>query len=278
MWEQAKGSAARATGIAASCDHDFAFLPAAYHLIFSLTVGFKGGSFDHTEVKKLLVDMDRSIARLDAWGMKERVLFDCAPKRYLIALKDEWGKQAEASKGGGKGGGKTGKVGKGKGGKKQRTTVAEALPEEEEEALEPLPAGHLRVTDWRVFDQRFYGFYTWLEPPMGKDDLKCTLCERPCVRVHRCAASANLRATFDIMRVCRWCACRMRVSTLKASRRAATSTCSLHAALSGDRWRAGAPRASWSRTAAQCARRRTSSTTSATRRPSRGSARPWARA
>ena len=216
VWEQAKGSAARATGIAASCDHDFAFLPAAYHLIFFLTVGFKGGSFDHTEVKKLLVDMDRSIARLDAWGMKERVLFDCAPKRYLIALKDEWGKQAEASKGGGKGGGKAGKVGKGKGGKKQRTTVAEALPEEEEEALEPLPAGHLRVTDWRVFDQRFYGFYTWLEPPMGKDDLKCTLCERPCVRVHRCAASANLRAPFGISPLCCLRACRVRVPMLEA--------------------------------------------------------------
>lgn len=179
VWEQAKGSAARATGIAASLDHDFAFVPAAYHLVFFLSVGFKGDSFDHSEIKKLLADIERSEGRLAAWGMKERVLFDCAPKRYLIALKGEWAnnQNADSDTKGGKGG-------KGKGGKKQRNTLADALPEEE--PVEPLPAGHLPVTDWRVFDQRFYGFYTWLEPPMIKAELKCALCERPCIRVHRC--------------------------------------------------------------------------------------------
>lgn len=45
------------------------------------------------------------------------------------------------------------------------------------------------VVDWRCFDQRNQGYYTWLEPPMQDDDLKCARCDLDLVRVHRCGVS-----------------------------------------------------------------------------------------
>lgn len=56
----------------------------------------------------------------------------------------------------------------------------------EETKLKP---GHLPVTDWRVFDQRFLGYYTWLEPPLQPTALKCANCGIQCIKVHRCAAA-----------------------------------------------------------------------------------------
>jgi hypothetical protein len=188
-WEQARSSAAQAAGLAASVDHDFIFVPAAYHLLWFITVGVKGASFEHSEVQKLLSDIERSEARLVAWGMKERVLFDCAPKRYLMALKGEWAKHTGDSSGKGAGKAKDKDTGDKKG-TKGKTKLADVVEEREQEAAaeqEPLPEGHLPVTDWRVFDQRFYGFYTWLEAPLQRDPLKCPQCERPCEKVHRCA-------------------------------------------------------------------------------------------
>lgn len=48
-----------------------------------------------------------------------------------------------------------------------------------------LKPGHLPVTDWRVFDQRFLGYYTWLEPPLQPKALKCENCGIQCLKVHR---------------------------------------------------------------------------------------------
>ena len=152
--------------MAASLDHDFAFVPAAYNLVFFLAVGCKGNSFDLRETKKLLADIERSEARLEAWGIKERVLFDCQARRWLIALRGEWAKHTDR----GKAGSKAAKS------KKKHATLEEVLREDEDE--EALPAGHIPVTDWRVLDQRFYGFYVWLEPPLQKDEVKCEQCKR----------------------------------------------------------------------------------------------------
>ena len=163
-------SAQRAAAVAARAGHDFAFVPAAYHLLFFLTVGLPGQTFEHREVQNLLEDIERVEARLAAWGVREHVLFDCQPQRYLIALRAEWATALAPKK----------KAGK----KKERVTLRDAVVAEEEA---PLPAGHLRVTDWRCLDQRFYGFFTYLEPPMQKDAVKCEMCQQPCQRVHRCA-------------------------------------------------------------------------------------------
>lgn len=161
-------SAQRAAAVAARTGHDFAFVPAAYHLLFFITVGIPGQSFEHREVLNLLEDIERVEARLAAWGVREHVLFDCQPQRYLIALRAEWAKATAPAK---------------KGKKKERVTLRDAVVEEEKA---PLPPGHLPVTDWRCLDQRFYGFFVYLEPPMQKDAVKCEMCQQPCQRVHRC--------------------------------------------------------------------------------------------
>jgi hypothetical protein len=176
MWEQARSSAARGASLAAALDHDFAFVPAAYSLLFYITVGCQGQSFALAEVKMLLADIERSEGRLTSWGMIDHVVFDCHPRRWLIALRAEWKKHTGEGSVGGKSTGGSSK-------KKQRPTIADVL----EEPAAPLPEGHIPVTDWRVLDQRFYGFYTWLEPPMQKADVPCAMCERPCERIHRCA-------------------------------------------------------------------------------------------
>ena len=172
VWDQARVSSQRAAAVAAQTGHDCAFVPAAYHLLFFLTVGIPGQSFEYSDVQNLLEDIERVEARLAAWGVRDHVLFDCQPKRYLIALKAEWKKAREPEK---KHRGKK---------KKERVTLQDAIVEEEKP---PLPAGHLPVTDWRCLDQRFYGFFTYLEPPMQKDPVKCTMCQQPCQRVHRYA-------------------------------------------------------------------------------------------
>ena len=41
------------------------------------------------------------------------------------------------------------------------------------------------VTDWRCFDQRNQGYYTWLEPPNQDTDILCAGCDCPLIRVHR---------------------------------------------------------------------------------------------
>ena len=192
MWEQARSSAGRATALAASVENDFAFVPAAYHLVWFLAVGIKGETFDKSEVDKLLQDIDRSEKRLAAWGIKDRVLFDCAPTRYLIGLKGEWARYE--GKKSGTTAGDNGKGKKGKQSKKEQKATLAAIEEERErqELLEECPEGHLPVTDWRVFDQRFYGFYTWLEAPMQQETIKCPQCGRPCERVvHRCVAAGT---------------------------------------------------------------------------------------
>jgi hypothetical protein len=55
----------------------------------------------------------------------------------------------------------------------------------EAEELPKLKPGHLPVTDWRVFDQRFLGYYTWLEPPLQPKAQKCENCGVQCLKVHR---------------------------------------------------------------------------------------------
>ena len=179
MWDIARSSAGRAAATAAALDHDFAFVPAAYNLLFFVAVGFKGQTFELKEMEKLLEDIGRSERRLEAWGLKEHILFDCQAKRWLIALRGEWKKHTAAKNGGAK------TVESKSAKKKKRVTMEDVLAEEEA----PLPEGHIPVTDWRVFDQRFYGFYVWLEPPLQKDETTCAQCSRPLMRVHRCAFS-----------------------------------------------------------------------------------------
>lgn len=74
------------------------------------------------------------------------------------------------------------------------------------EAPEAPPAKLLKaewpVVDWRCFDQRNQGFYTWLEPPMQDDDIKCVKCGLELVRVHRCALSCLLCAAAHNMQGC----------------------------------------------------------------------------
>jgi hypothetical protein len=170
VWELAKSSAQQAAALSAAVQHDFAFVLAAYNLLFFLSVGFPGETFVESDVQLLLQDIERSEARLGVWGVKDFVLFDNQPKRYLIALKAEWKKEKVTS---------TDKTSTKK--KKQRPTLRDALEEEKS-----LPQGHLPVADWRCFDQRFFGFFTYLEPPMQKDTLVCAMCKRPCERIHRC--------------------------------------------------------------------------------------------
>lgn len=62
-------------------------------------------------------------------------------------------------------------------------------PDTEDTKLKP---GHLPVTDWRVFDQRFLGYYTWLEPPLQPKAQKCENCGIQCLKVHRCVFSTVL--------------------------------------------------------------------------------------
>jgi hypothetical protein len=157
--------------------HDFAFAPAAYNLVFFLVVGFPCDTFVETEVQLLLQDIERSESRMESWGIKEYVLFENHPKRYLIALKAEWKKEKDRGEAGKKG---TGKL--------KRATLKDALAEDKG----PVPKGHLSVTDWRCFDQRFFGFFTYLEPPMQKDHVVCAMCKRPCERIHRCALTPPL--------------------------------------------------------------------------------------
>lgn len=48
------------------------------------------------QVRSLLQDIEKAEGRLEASKMKERVLFHCATKRYLRALKAEWEKAEKA--------------------------------------------------------------------------------------------------------------------------------------------------------------------------------------
>jgi hypothetical protein len=166
VWEHAYQSARHATAAAALSGHDWAFVPAAYDMLFFLAVGMPGSTFDVSEARKLLQDVAAAEGRLAAAGLKDRVLFHCATKRYLIALKKEWEKAEQAAS-----------KACAKGGKKGRR----AAKEEESD----VPEGHLPVTDWRVFDQRFLGYYTWLEPPLQPKPHKCENCGIVCLKVHR---------------------------------------------------------------------------------------------
>jgi hypothetical protein len=115
--------------------------------------------------------------------MKEHVMFGCHPKRWLIALRAEWDKALGKGK-------HAAKVGKPRRvtlqqARQERAAVLEGHPVGEQVAPAELPKGHLPVTDWRVWDQRYFGYYTWLEPPMQPEPQKCAMCGSLCIKVHR---------------------------------------------------------------------------------------------
>lgn len=151
--------------------HDFAFVPSAYDLAFLITVGMPGGSFELSEVKLLMQEIQAGEQRLQKCNLKDAVLLHCSTAQYLHVLKKEWEKEDKARKA----------VDKKKG--KKNKTKKEHL---EEERLQDVKPGHLPVTDWRVFDQRFFSYYTWLEPPLQPEPHKCENCGIQCLKVHRC--------------------------------------------------------------------------------------------
>jgi hypothetical protein len=183
MWEQATASAHTAVVASAKAQHDFEFAPSAYTLVFFLTCGLPGQSFEYQAVQRLLEDADDAEDRLQEWGMKDHVMFGCHPKRWLIALRAEWDKALGKGK-------HAAKVDKPQRvtlqqARQERAAVLEGQPVGEQVAPAELPKGHLPVTDWRVWDQRYFGYYTWLEPPMQPEPQKCAMCGSMCIKVHR---------------------------------------------------------------------------------------------
>lgn len=168
--EHAFSSAKHAAATAAHVGHDFAFVPAAYDLAFLISVGMSGSSFELSEAKNLMQEIQQGEQRLERSNLKDAVLFHCPTKQYLAVLKKEWEKEDKARKA----------VEKKRG--KKNKTKKDYL---EEERLQDIKPGHIPVTDWRVFDQRFLSYYTWLEPPLQPEPLKCSNCGIQCLKVHR---------------------------------------------------------------------------------------------
>lgn len=198
MWDQARHSAHAAVVLAAKAECDFEFAPAAFNLVFLLASGPADASFDLTEVQRLIEDGEAAEARLEEWDMREHAMFDCSPKRWLPALRHEWERKQERRASDAPG--------------EKRVTLQRARKERADKlsgraSVEPaeaapaeLPAGHMPVTDWRVWDQRFFGFYTWLEPPMQSEPQKCVMCGAVCLKVHRCAPAAMSLAVICLGR------------------------------------------------------------------------------
>lgn len=130
-----------------------------------------GSSFEHIEVKRLMQEIHEGENRLQKCELKDAVLFHCPTKQYVAVLKKEWEREDKARKA----------VDKKK--DKKNKTKKDYL---EEERLQDIKPGHLPVTDWRVFDQRFFSYYTWLEPPLQPDPHKCENCGIQCLKIHRC--------------------------------------------------------------------------------------------
>lgn len=181
MLEHAFQSAKHAASASAHLGHDFAFVPAAYDLAFLITVGLPGSSFELAEAKRLMQEIHEGEKRLEKSSLKDAVLFHCPTKQCLVVLKKEWEKEEKARKA----------VEKKKG--KKNKTKADYL---EEERLQDIKPGHVPVTDWRVFDQRFYSYYTWLEPPLQPEPQKCENCKNQCLKVHRCLSPLTYQRWF----------------------------------------------------------------------------------
>eukprot|EP00892_Ulva_mutabilis_P010448 jgi/Ulvmu1/7776/UM004_0005.1 len=164
-------SARHAASTSAHMGHDFAFVPAAYDLVFLITVGFPGSTFELSKVKKVMQEIQAGEQRLANSNLKDAVLFHCPSQQYMSALTKEWEREDKARKA----------VDKKKG--KKNKSKKDYL---EEERLQDVQPGHLPVTDWRVFDQRFLSYYTWLEPPLQPEPQKCENCGIQCLKVHRC--------------------------------------------------------------------------------------------